>query len=59
MAFFLLYSMQIRIAVAGPVIGLLLIGLLAFGGRTALGITGLFSIVTAIYVYFNNGHHPA
>jgi polysaccharide biosynthesis protein VpsF len=50
MAFFLLYSMQIRIAVAGPVIGLLLIGLLAFGGRTALGITGLFSIITAIYV---------
>jgi hypothetical protein len=50
MAFFLLYSMRIRIAVAGPVIGLLLIGLLAFGGRTALGITGLFSIITAIYV---------
>ncbi len=50
MAFFLLYSMQIRVAVAGPVIGLLLIGLLAFGGRTALGITGLLSIITAVYV---------
>jgi hypothetical protein len=50
MAFFLLYSMQIRVVFAGPIIGLLLLGLLAFGGRTALGITGLFSIITVVYV---------
>ena len=50
MAFFLLYSMRIRVIFAGPVIGLLLVGLLAFGGRTALGITGLFSTIAVFYV---------
>jgi hypothetical protein len=50
MAFFLLYSMRIRVIFAGPIIGLLLVGLLAFGGRTALGITLLFSTVTVFYV---------
>jgi hypothetical protein len=50
MAFFLLYSMRIRVIFMGPIIGLLLIGLLAFGGRTALGITGLFSCIAVVYV---------
>jgi hypothetical protein len=50
MAFFLLYSMRMRVISAGLVIGLLLVGLLAFGGRTALGITGLFSGMAAFYL---------
>jgi polysaccharide biosynthesis protein VpsF len=50
MAFFLLYSMRIRVIFAGPLIGLLLVGLLAFGGRTALAMTGLFSILAVFYV---------
>jgi hypothetical protein len=50
MAFFLLYSMRMRSIFSGPAIGLLLVGLLAFGGRTALGITVLFSSMAVFYV---------
>ncbi len=47
MAFFLLYSSRIRFLYAAPIFGFLLIGLLAYGGRTALGITVVVSAVTA------------
>lgn len=50
MAVFLLYSMQIRFIFAAPIFGLLLVGLLEFGGRTALGVTMLVSALAGFYV---------
>jgi len=49
MAFFLLYSMRMRLILAAPIFGLMLLGLLAYGGRTALVITVIVSVVLAIY----------
>jgi hypothetical protein len=53
MAIFLLYSMRLRFIFAAPIFGMLLIGLLAFGGRTALGVTLVVSALTAFYVLIN------
>ena len=39
MAFFLVYSMRLRFIFLGPTVLLLLVGLLAFGGRAALVVT--------------------
>jgi hypothetical protein len=49
MAIFLLYSMRMRLVLAVPVFGLMLMGLLAYGGRTALAVTVIVSIAMAIY----------
>lgn len=48
MAIFLLYQMRLRMILAAPIFGLLLVGLLAFGGRTALGVTVLVSAAVAV-----------
>jgi polysaccharide biosynthesis protein VpsF len=50
MAFFLLYAMQMRFVVLAASFPLLLIGLLAFGGRTALGVTIAMSGLAAFYI---------
>lgn len=52
MAVYLLYSMRLRFIFAAPIFGMLLVGMLAFGGRTALGVTLIFSALTAIYLLF-------
>lgn len=52
MAMYLLYSMRLRFVLAAPVFGMLLLGLLAFGGRTALGVTLILSVLTAFYLLF-------
>lgn len=52
MAIYLLYSMRLRFVLAAPVFGMLLLGMLAFGGRTALGVTLILSALTAIYLLF-------
>jgi hypothetical protein len=52
MAVFLLFAMRLRLVFSAPIYGLLLVGLLAFGGRTALGVTLLMSVGTAIYLLF-------
>ncbi len=49
MAFFLLYGMRMRFVSAAPIFGMLMIGLLAFGGRAALGVTVLASGLAAFY----------
>ncbi len=50
MAIFLLYQMRLRLMLAGPLFILMLLGLLAFGGRTALGVTTVVSLGAAAYV---------
>lgn len=50
MAFFLLYTMRLRLVLAAPIFCIMLVGLLAFGGRTALVITALVSAATAGYL---------
>lgn len=52
MAIYLLYSMRLRFIVAAPIFGALLLGLLAFGGRTALGVTLIASGLYALYMVF-------
>jgi hypothetical protein len=52
MAVYLLYTMRLKFILAAPILGMLLLGLLAFGGRTALGVTFIVSILTAIYLLF-------
>ena len=49
MAVFLLYAMRLRFIVAAPTLGILLVGLLAFGGRTALGVTLIVTTLVAVY----------
>jgi hypothetical protein len=49
MAIFLLYSMRIRLVLAAPVFALMVAGLLAYGGRTALAVTVIVSAFLAIY----------
>ncbi len=49
MAIFLLYSMRLRFLVAGPIFAVLLVALFAFGGRTALGVTLVVSVLFAFY----------
>jgi hypothetical protein len=48
-AFFLLYSMRMRFITAAGAFGLMLVALLAFGGRTALGVTAIISVLAALY----------
>jgi hypothetical protein len=50
MAIFLLYAMRPGFLIAAPTFCILLVGLLAFGGRTALGVTLIMSVLTAFYV---------
>jgi len=49
MAIFQLYTMRLRFIVAAPMFGILLVALLAFGGRTALGVTVVVSALAAFY----------
>ena len=49
MAFFLLYSMRMRFLYAAPIFVIMMVGLLEFGGRTALGITVVVSGLVAFY----------
>lgn len=51
MGFFLLYRMNLRFIFAAPIFGVMMIGLLEFGGRTALGVTIIVSVVAAFYVF--------
>ncbi len=46
---FLLYNMRLKLVIAGPIFALLMLGLLEFGGRTALAVTLLVSAMAAIY----------
>lgn len=50
MAIYLLYTMRLRFIFAAPIFGLLLVGLLAFGGRTSLGVILIVSALTAFYL---------
>lgn len=50
MAIFFLYSTRMRLIYSAPIFGFMLVGLLAFGGRTALGVTALLSIAAAFFV---------
>ncbi len=52
MAVFLLYGMRMRFIFAAPIFGILLIGLLAYGGRTALGVTLSVTVLAALYNLF-------
>jgi hypothetical protein len=52
MAVYLLYAMRLRFILAAPIFGMLLLSMLAFGGRTALGVTLILSILTAAYLLF-------
>ena len=52
MAVYLLYTMRLRFILAAPIFGMLLLGMLAFGGRTALGVTLILSILIAAYLLF-------
>ena len=49
MAVFLLYSSRLRFVPSASIFALLMVGLLAFGGRTALGVTLLVTAATAVY----------
>ena len=49
MAIFLLYGMRPRFIFAAPILGILLVGLLAYGGRTALGVTLIVTVLATIY----------
>ncbi|WP_428484217.1 VpsF family polysaccharide biosynthesis protein [Rhodopila sp.] len=50
MGVFLLYSMRIRFIGSALILGVLLVGLLEFGGRAALGVTLIVSALAAFYV---------
>jgi hypothetical protein len=50
MGIFLLYNTRMRFIFAAPVLAFMLVGLLAYGGRTALGVTALVSIAAALYL---------
>jgi hypothetical protein len=50
MAIFLLYRMQIRFVFAAPIFIILFVGLFAFGGRAALGVTVVVSALAALYL---------
>lgn len=49
MAIFLVYAMQMRFIAAASIFGFLLVGLLAFGGRTALAVTIILTMAMAFY----------
>lgn len=53
MAIFLLYNMKMRFVAAGSIFGFLLLGLLAYGGRTALGVTLIMSALAALWMLFD------
>ena len=53
MAVYLLYTMRMRVIFAAPMFGILLVGLLAYGGRTALGITLIITVLMAFFALFN------
>jgi hypothetical protein len=53
MAVYLLYAMRMRFIFAAPIFGTLLIGLLAFGGRTALAVTLIISTLVAVWTLFS------
>jgi hypothetical protein len=53
MAIFLLYAMRMRVVFAAPIFGILLVGLFAYGGRTALGVTLIMTVLIAIYTLFS------
>jgi hypothetical protein len=50
MGIFLLYNTRMRFIFAAPILVFMLVGLLAYGGRTALGVTALVSIAAALYL---------
>ena len=49
MAIFLLYTMRMHFIFAASIFGILLLGLLAYGGRTALGVTLILTALMAFY----------
>jgi hypothetical protein len=53
MAIFLLYAMRLRFIIAGPIFGILLVGQLAYGGRTALFVTLIIAVMVAIWRLFS------
>jgi hypothetical protein len=48
-AFFLLYAMRMPFILAAAAGGLMLVGMLGFGGRTALAVTVIVSVLAACY----------
>jgi hypothetical protein len=53
MAVFLLYGMRMRLLFAAPIFGILLVGLFAYGGRTALGVTLVMVALSAVWTFFS------
>ncbi len=53
MAIFLLFAMRMRFIFKAPTFLLLLIGLFAYGGRTALGVTLILTVLVALYILFS------
>ncbi len=51
MAIFLIYSVRMRFIVAAPIFAVLLVALFGFGGRTALGVTLVVSVLSAFYQF--------
>lgn len=49
MAIFMLYAMRLRFILTAPMFAVLLVGLFAFGGRTALAVTLAVSGLTALF----------
>jgi hypothetical protein len=53
MGFFLLYAMRLPMLHSAAIFGALLIGLLEFGGRAALGVTLIVSVSTGVVMFFS------
>jgi hypothetical protein len=53
MSIFLLYGMRMRLIYSAALFGILLVGLFAYGGRTALGVTLTIVAVSAIWTLFS------
>jgi len=53
MAVFLLYGMRIRMIYSAPIFGILLVGLFAYGGRAALGVTLIIVAASGIWTFFD------
>jgi hypothetical protein len=50
MAIFLVYTMRMRFISASAIFGILLVGMFAYGGRTALGVLLVFTLMTTFYM---------
>ena len=53
MGVFLLYAMRMRLIFSAPILCLMILGLLSYGGRTGLGVTLLLTVSAAFYTLIN------